>query len=124
MTNSDGSAAPARRHVDVAQLAKGVHEGELELPPERPDVIVVWTVDDAKALPEGAVLTWTESDPVEPERHAAVIAQWDGKPFIRHTRDNYWESAFDLIHFPALAFTWPISEAGARQSALKPGRGR
>lgn len=105
VTNTDGST-PDRRQ------AEGVHEGEVELPPEQPDVIVVWTVDEAKALPEGTVLTWTESDPVEPERHAAVIAQWDGKLFIRHTRQNYWQDDFDLIHFPALAFTWPINEAG------------
>lgn len=107
-TNSDGRATPAQRDVDV--VAEDVREGEVQVPPDQPDVIVVWSVDEAKALPEGTALTWMESDSLDPDRHAAVIAQWDGEPFIRHTRSDYWASSFGLVHFPALAFTWPINE--------------
>lgn len=121
-TSSDGRATPVRRDIDVTQLTDDVREGEVQVPPVQPDVVIVWSVDEAKALPEGTVLTWMESDRIDPDRHAAVITHWDGEPYIRHTRSDYWENTFDIVCFPALAFTWPSAGIADPRAALKPGQ--
>lgn len=106
--------------LTTTQPAPEVQPGDVQMPPTQPTITVVWTVDEARALPKGTVITWMESC-WDPDRHAAVVTEsYDGEPRIAHTRQDYWESSLELIDFPALAFTWATDDGRDRRPAENP----
>ena len=97
-------------------------QGDVQVPPVRPEIAVLWTIDEARRLAEGSVVIWGDAGPSS-ARRAAVIHNDDLGVSIEHTNSIiYYETDLELIEYPALALTWPAlgDSAPASPHGLEP----